>query len=216
MVNGVLTRKYPVILAAVVLAGLFAAGICLAAEDTDTSSESSFEIPKRVQEAIVEVEELSKEEKEKLEALKRQQYLDNFHDEPAGNLLSKEDINRIEQQREARENAIITRAKAQEEPNSAFMSNPSTQVRPRMPFVSYTEGTITGIVFYAGKGAALVLGDVIRQGDVVRGVTVVRITPDYVEFEKQGNKWKQGVGQSPPAGVWEKPQTQQQISNRKK
>jgi hypothetical protein len=214
MIYEALTRKYPMILAAIVFVGLFAAGICLAAEDTgantdtDTSSESSFEIPKRVQEEIIKVDELSKEEKEKLEAVKRQQYLDNFHDEPAGNLLSEKDINRIERQKEERENALIARAKAQAEPNLASTSNPPEQVRPRLPAKSYKEGTVTGILFYMEKGAALVLGDVVREGDVIRGVTVVRIMPNYVEFEKQGNIWKQIVGQTPPADVWKNPKTQ--------
>lgn len=211
MVNEALRRKYPVILAAVVLAGLFAAGICLAADDTDTDTDvwddDSFEIPKRVQEEIVEIKEFSQAEKEKLEAVKRQQYLDNFHDEPAGSLLSEADINRIDRQTEERENAIIAIAKVRAEPNPAYTSTPPEPVRHRLPAKSYKEGTVTGIMFYMDKGAAIMLGDVIREGDVVRGVTVVKITPRYIEFEKQGNKWKQGVGESPPAGVWEKAKT---------
>jgi hypothetical protein len=218
MANECLKRKYPVILAAMVFAGLFVTGICLAADDTDTdtSNESSIEIPKRVQEAIVDVNELSKAEEKKLEAVKRQRYLNNFHDEPAGSLLSKEDVNRIEQQRKEREQAILAKAQAQEEQTKDFAESRSAESRPNLSSVSYAEGTVTGIVFCTNKGAALMLGDVIREGDVVRGVTVVRITPDYVEFEKQGNKWKQEVGQSPPAGVWEKPRTQQQINAEKK
>lgn len=212
MVNERLAGKYALILAAMVFAGLFAAGVCLAADDTDTdaetSSESTFEIPKRVQAVIMEVNELSKEEKEKLEAVKRQQYLDDYHDEPAGSLLSKQDVNRIEQESKEKEKAILARAQAQEEPNLVFTSTPSEEFKPRLPSVTYAEGTVTGILFYMDKGAALVLGDVIREGDVVRGVTVVRIMPNYVEFEKQGNKWKQIVGQTPPADVWKNPKTQ--------
>ena len=213
MVNEALRRKYPVILAAVVLAGLFAAGICLAADNTDTDADTdawddnSFEVPKSVQEEIVQIKEFSQAEKEKLEAMKRQQYLDNFHDEPAGSLLSEADINKIDRQTEERENAIIAIAKVRAEPNPAYTSSPPEQLRPHLPAKSYKEGTVTGIMFYMDKGAAIVLGDVIREGDVVRGVTVVKITPKYVEFEKQGNKWKQEVGESPPAGVWEKAKT---------
>jgi hypothetical protein len=61
-------------------------------------------------------------------------------------------------------------------------------------------------VYYEDKGAALIAGEVVRENDVLMGVKVVRILPDYVEFEKQGNKWKQQVGQFPSAGVWEQPQ----------
>jgi hypothetical protein len=122
-------------------------------------------------------------------------------------LLSKEDINNIEQESKEREKAILAKARAQEEQTTAFAENQSAESRPNLPSVSYAEGTVTGIVMYMGKGAALVLGDVVREGDMVRSVTVARITPDYVEFEKQGKKWKQVVGQAPPAGVWEKPKT---------
>jgi hypothetical protein len=221
MVKEVLTGKCPVVLAAVVITALFATGICLAADDADadTSKDSSIEIPKRVQEAIAGVKELSKEEKEKLEAVKRQQYLDDYHDEPAGSLLSKEDIDKIEQETKEKEKAILARAKlkieAQEEQAANIESIPSQEFRPSLPLVSHAEGTVTGIVLYMGKGAALVLGDVIREGDMIRGITVVSITPDYVEFEKQGKKWKQVVGQPPPAGVWEKPKTQQKVNAEK-
>ena len=65
---------------------------------------------------------------------------------------------------------------------------------------------VKGVVFYENKGAALIAGEVVRENDVVMGVKVVKILPDYVEFEKQGNQWKQQVGQMPPPAVWEQPQ----------
>jgi hypothetical protein len=222
MANEALTRKYPVILVAVVMAGLFAAGICLAADDSDNdkSEEATVEIPKRVQEAIAEVDEFSKAEKEKLESIKRQQYLDEYHDEPAGELLTKEELDEIEQQKKAKEKTI--RAKAQEEIGSIQeeaqkeTQEPAEDISPaqfkhRPAVVSYAEGTVTGIVLYLGKGAALILGDVVRENDVIRGIKIVKIMPDYVEFEKQGRTWKQEVGQTPPKDVWEKPKSQQQM-----
>jgi hypothetical protein len=38
------------------------------------------------------------------------------------------------------------------------------------------------------------------------GIKVVRITANFVEFEKQGNKWKQVVGEAPQASFWEQQQ----------
>jgi len=222
MKNYFLAKRIFSALIVTVCAGLLTVGICLAADDsdTDTSGNSNVDIPKRAQEAIREANELSQAEIEKAEATKRQQYLDEYHDEPAGRLLSKEDVNKLEQQIKDKEQAILARAeqevKAQEEQAPAFANNPSAGFKPNLPPVTKTPGTVTGIVLYMGKGAALVLGDVVREGDVVRGITVVRIMPDYVEFEKQGRKWKQEVGQTPPAGVWEKPNTTQQTPANKK
>jgi hypothetical protein len=49
---------------------------------------------------------------------------------------------------------------------------------------------------------------VVREGDFLLGIKVVKITPDFVEFDKQGSQWKQQVGQTPPTAVWEPQQTQ--------
>ncbi|MGD0077208.1 MAG: hypothetical protein ABSB91_01120 [Sedimentisphaerales bacterium] len=222
MKNYFLAKRIFSVLIVTVCAGLLTAGICLAADDsdTDTSGNSNVDIPKRAQEAITEANELSQAEREKAEATKRQQYLDEYHDEPAGSLLSKEDVNKIEQQRKEREQAVRSRAeqevKTEGEETQASGGNTVAGSASNLPHVTKTPGTVTGIVLYMGKGAALVLGDVVREGDVVRGITVVRIMPDYVEFEKQGNKWKQQVGQTPPVGVWEKPNTTQQTPANKK
>ena len=67
-------------------------------------------------------------------------------------------------------------------------------------------GIVTGIVFCNNRGAALVTGEVVRENNKVLDVKVVRITAEFVEFEKQGSKWRQVVGQAPPASFWEQPQ----------
>jgi hypothetical protein len=209
------------IIALAFFAGLLAAGICLAEDDANTSDNSNVDIPKRAQEEIKKVDELSQAEKEQAEALKKQQYLDNFHDEPAGSLLTKEEIEKINQQKKEREQSIRDRAEQEtapavseaEQPQPAgFNPPPARKGQP----VANSPGTVTGIVLYMGKGAALVLGNVVREGDTVRGNKVNKITSDYVEFEKQGNKWKQQVGQAPPPGVWDKPNTNQQTGAAKK
>jgi len=65
-------------------------------------------------------------------------------------------------------------------------------------------GTVTGIVYYNNSGAALIGGEVVREDEVILEVKIIKILPDYVEFEKEGKKWKQEVGQAPPVSVWEK------------
>ena len=215
MINKSLKKGIPAIVALAFFTGLFAAGICLAGDDADTSNDSNVEVPKRAQEAITKADALSDAEKEKAEAVKKQQYLDNFHDETSSSLLTKEEIAKFDKERKEREQTIRDRAELEtapaapeaEQPQPAGFNPPPA--RKGLPPVANSPGTVTGIVLYMGKGAALVLGNVVREGDVVRGNKVNKITTDYVEFEKQGNIWKQQVGQAPPPGLWEKPNNQQ-------
>lgn len=216
MINKSFTKAIPVIFALTVFTGLFTAGICLA-DDEGASDNSGINVPKRVQSEITKIDELSQAEKEKAEALKKQQYLDNFHDEPNGSLLTKDEIEKIEQQKKDKEQAIRERAEQEavtgvEQPPPAGFNPPPARKGP--PQTANAPGTVTGIVLYMGKGAALILSNVVREGDTVRGIKVNKITSDYVEFEKQGNAWKQQVGQTPPPGLWEN--TSQQTGNAKK
>ena len=63
------------------------------------------------------------------------------------------------------------------------------------------EGLVSGIVFSDDRPAAVVGTQVLYEGDVVRGVTVVKITIDKVQFEKGGRLWTQAV-QEPPSPRW--------------
>ena len=166
------------------------------------------DIAKRAEAQIKEVNEASELEKEKLEAVKREQYFEDNKEETSRNLLSKDDIAELETKRAQKENAIRTKAGYQIE--SLAAEQPATQeVSPTAspPPASQTSsrGMVTGIVFCENKGAALIAGEIVRENGVVMGVKVVRITANFVEFEKQGNKWKQAVGEAPPASFWGQP-----------
>lgn len=56
-----------------------------------------------------------------------------------------------------------------------------------------THGVVTGIVYSEDKQLALIDREIVRHGDTVHGVKVVKIHRDNVEFEKNGKVWKQKV-----------------------
>ncbi len=56
-------------------------------------------------------------------------------------------------------------------------------------------GVITGLVYGDNKGTILVNGQVAREGMVVAGVKIVKVNPDSVEFEKNGQRWVRKVGE---------------------
>lgn len=81
------------------------------------------------------------------------------------------------------------------EPLPAQMRDP---MQPAANLTSQTdertgEMTVTGIVFSQHNPSAIVHGKIVRQNDTVNGVTVVSISKDSVEFEKDGKRWVQQV-----------------------
>ena len=62
----------------------------------------------------------------------------------------------------------------------------------------YAEGLVTGILFSNDRPAAVVGSQVLYEGDIKQGVTVVKITKDKVHFEKDGRLWTQQVQEIPP------------------
>ena len=188
------------------------------APDTDAQEQPSYteypgeigDIASRAEKQVKEVNEASELEKEKLEAVKREQYFEDYKEEPAGSLLSKDDIAELETKRAQKEEAIRTKAGSAIQ-SLAIEQTTRQEVSPASPgqrpaTQTSIRGMVNGIVFYENKGAALIAGKVVRENDMVMGVKIVRIVPGYVEFEKQGNQWKQQVGQFPPSAVWEQSQ----------
>jgi HEAT repeat protein len=58
-------------------------------------------------------------------------------------------------------------------------------------------GRIGGIVSSEGSFTALIDGQAVREGESIHGVTIVRILPDEVEFEKNGRRWTQSLNAAP-------------------
>lgn len=63
-------------------------------------------------------------------------------------------------------------------------------------------GTVLGILHGKGKPCALINIELVHEGDIRKGVKVVKIDKDKIEFEKNGERWMQKVLANPnPA--WE-------------
>jgi len=204
-------------LSAVIVASIIfampGAGFC-ALQDTQNSgrldeksapSSQEIELLQLKAEALAqEVNETVKDEMEKTEAVKRTRYQEELGYVPKGNLLSDDELAAFENQRA--EKVRAARARLDNEVKVLQEKLPQ-QGRPQAVEEPYKprplKGTVTGIVLYEKKAAALIDGRIVRQNNVIRDIKVLRIMPDYVEFEKQGKVWIQEVGQAPPAEVWE-------------
>ena len=56
---------------------------------------------------------------------------------------------------------------------------------------------VTGITYAEEDPSAVVGYDIVHEGDTIRGVKVVKIYRDKVEFEKDGERWTQEVREKP-------------------
>ncbi len=62
-------------------------------------------------------------------------------------------------------------------------------------------GQVAGILYSSDKSAAIVGSQIVHNGDKLDSVKVVKITPDAVEFDKNGRTWTQKVGEA-PSSMW--------------
>ncbi len=65
------------------------------------------------------------------------------------------------------------------------------------------QSVVTGITHAEEEPSAIIGYDIVHEGDTIRGVKVVKIYRDKVEFEKDGERWTQGV-QDKPNRAWSK------------
>ena len=77
-------------------------------------------------------------------------------------------------------------------------ANPGKGLRAAAPRAKVPpKGMVTGIV-RSGESATAVVGmQIVREGDTLDGVTVIKIHDDKVEFEKAGQRWTQTLNQPP-------------------
>ena len=64
---------------------------------------------------------------------------------------------------------------------------------------SETSVLVTGILYSETK-PSIIIGDkrkIWREEDTINGITIVKIHKDKVEFEKNGQRWTQKVGEIP-------------------
>jgi hypothetical protein len=69
-----------------------------------------------------------------------------------------------------------------------------------------TLGLISGIVYAQDNPLVIIDGQILRQGQSIHGVRVIRIHHDHVDLERDSTTWTQKVGQ-PPADNWPTPKT---------
>jgi hypothetical protein len=60
-----------------------------------------------------------------------------------------------------------------------------------------THGLVTGIVYSEDEPTAVVDRKIVHEGDVIYGITVVKIYQDSVKFSKKSKSWEQKVQQAP-------------------
>lgn len=227
MKNGALVNRIFSAFAAAVFTSLIFAVVGLAAENPGASIDEKRqaienyykglidEIQRRTESSVVEINDTGDAERQKAEAIKRTRSAEDLHQERTGQILSTDELSEYEKERAQRETDIRNRAQSEikylqdrkaRELESLVSSNTGSDVRRVPPGPVLALGTVTGIVYYNNSGAALISGEVVRENDVVMDVKIIKILPDYVQFEKQGKKWRQMVGRTPPASVWEKKQ----------
>jgi hypothetical protein len=72
------------------------------------------------------------------------------------------------------------------------LRDPMKQASSMKSQSSSGELTVKGIVF-SDSPSAVIDGQIVHEGDVIIGATVLKINEGSVEFEKDGKKWKQTV-----------------------
>jgi len=55
--------------------------------------------------------------------------------------------------------------------------------------------TVQGILYSEDKASAVIGNQIVHEGERIRGMTIIRISKDTVEFEMNGKKWTQKVRQ---------------------
>ena len=65
------------------------------------------------------------------------------------------------------------------------------------------QGLVTGILYAGDESSAIVDGQILRNGDLLNGVTIFKVHRFSVEFEKDGIRWQQRV-QEKPNREWQK------------
>jgi hypothetical protein len=223
MKNGAFVKRTFSAIAAGIFTSLIFTAVGFAADNSGVSIEEQRqtienyykgmidEIQRRAELSVVDVNDTSETERQKAEKVKRTRLADDFHEERSGQLLSTDEMSEYEKERAQNEKDIRNRAEneikyLQERMARELEALGGGEARRQPAAPPLALGTVTGIVYYNDSGAALIGGEVMRENDVVMDVKIIKVLPDYVEFEKQGKKWKQGVGQTPPASVWEKKQ----------
>ena len=58
-------------------------------------------------------------------------------------------------------------------------------------------GTIVGILCNEDNPSALIVSEIVHEGESIHGVKIVKIYKDKVQFEKKGKRWTQTLREQP-------------------
>jgi type II secretory pathway component PulC len=78
---------------------------------------------------------------------------------------------------------------------------------PELPKAEADNPTPPGLIIaiaYSDSPSVLIGKELLSEGDTIRGVKVVKINRDTVEFEKDGHRWTQQAGETPNS-YWSDP-----------
>lgn len=64
-----------------------------------------------------------------------------------------------------------------------------------------TYGLISSILYSGVDTIVVIDGEIMREGDMLYGIQIVKILRNEVEFSKDRRRWKQRLGES-PSGIW--------------
>ncbi len=67
------------------------------------------------------------------------------------------------------------------------------QIPPVWEFLTANRGMVTGIMYNQENPCAIVYGEVVHEGDTIRGYKVVEIHREEVEFKKDGETFAKRV-----------------------
>ena len=94
-----------------------------------------------------------------------------------------------------------TTATAEDEKSSlnepVLLAASTSSKRSRSPAKSVNKGFVSGIAYSEHNALAFINDKMISEGGVIDGITIFKIHQDSVEFEKNGKRWTQKVGEQP-------------------
>lgn len=75
-------------------------------------------------------------------------------------------------------------------------------------------GVIKGIVYNGVDSSVMIDNLILQEGDIIYGITIEKIHPKKVEFQKNGNCWTQKIGENPDTDWNESNKTQYSKKNK--
>ena len=81
-----------------------------------------------------------------------------------------------------------------EETQRAMFQRPK-QPEIERPTSTRSHGIVTGILYSEGSPLAIIDGKVLGEEQSIHGVKILKIHPDYVEFENAGSRWSQRINE---------------------